>query len=42
MAVTKNLVYYDTATITDVKSFIVKAPEPSVTKLFTAVIYKYS
>jgi hypothetical protein len=32
--VANTLDYYDTATITAVKSFIVQAPGPDVTKLF--------
>ncbi len=34
------LVYYDTATITAVKSFIVQAPGANVIKLFSDVIYE--
>ncbi len=35
------LAYYDTATITAVKSFIVQAPVDNVIKLITAVIYGF-
>jgi hypothetical protein len=34
------LAYYDRATITDVKSFIVQPPGPNVIKKFTTVINK--
>ncbi len=34
------LAYYDTTTITAVKSFIVQAPGANVIKLFKAVVYK--
>jgi hypothetical protein len=40
--VANTLAYYDTATITAVKSFIVQAPGVNPIKLFTAVIYKFS
>jgi hypothetical protein len=40
MEVANTLTYYDTATITAVKSFIVQAPGPNVTKPFVSVIYK--
>ncbi len=39
MANSNTLAYYDRATITDVKSFIVQPPGPNVKK-FTTVIYK--
>ncbi len=39
MAVWNTLAYFVAATITTVKSFIVQAPGPNVTILFTAVIY---
>ena len=42
MEVANTLAYYDTATITAVKSFIVQAPGANVIKLFTAVIYCHS
>ena len=35
------LAYYDTATITAVKSFIIQAPGANPTKLFTAVSYGF-
>jgi len=41
MTVTNTLAYYDTVTITAVKSFIVQAPEANVT-LFVSVIYALS
>ena len=42
MEVANTLAYYDTATITAVKSFIVQAPGANVIKLFTMVIYCHS
>ncbi len=42
MEVVNTLVYYDTATITAVKSYIVLNPGPNVIKLFTTVIYPHS
>ncbi len=42
MEVANTLAYYDTATITAIKSFIVQALGANVIKLFTAVIYEFS
>ncbi len=42
MAMSNTLAYYDTATITVVISFIVKAPVANVIKLFTSLIYECS
>jgi hypothetical protein len=42
MEFTNTLAYYDTATITAVKSVKVQAPGPKVIKLFMAVIYECS
>jgi hypothetical protein len=39
MTVTTTLAYYDTATITAVKCFIVQAPGSNIIKLFLSVIY---
>jgi hypothetical protein len=39
--VANTLAYYDTATITAVKSFIVQAPGACIIKLITAVIYGF-
>jgi hypothetical protein len=36
------MAYYDTATITAVKSFIVQAPGVCTIKLFTVVMYGFS
>jgi hypothetical protein len=44
MTVANTLTYYDTATITAIKSFIVQDPGAKVLQLlhpFTAVIYEY-
>ncbi len=42
MEVENTLAYYDTATITAVKSFIVQASGACTIKLITAVIYGFS
>ncbi len=42
MEKTNTLAYYDTATITAVKSFIVQATGPYPIKPFTVVIYEFS
>jgi hypothetical protein len=42
MEVGNTLAYYDMATITAVKSFIVQGPGACTKKLFTAVIYGFS
>ena len=41
MEVANNLTYYDMATITAIKSFIVQAPGHNVIRLLTAVIYEF-
>jgi hypothetical protein len=41
MAVANSLAYYDTATITAVKSFIVQAPWDRPLKLIMGVIYGF-
>jgi hypothetical protein len=41
MLVANSLTYYDTATITAVKGFIVLAPGANVIKLFSVVIYPH-
>jgi hypothetical protein len=38
MAVANTLAYYDTATITAIKSFMVQSPGASTIILFTAII----
>jgi hypothetical protein len=40
MEVANTLAYYDTVTITVLKSFIVQAPGPNVLNLFTSIIYE--
>ncbi len=40
MEVKNTLAYYDMATVTSVKGFIVQAPVVSVIKFFRAVIYE--
>jgi hypothetical protein len=42
MTITNALAYYDKATITAVKSFIVKGSEVFTIKLFTTVIFATS
>jgi hypothetical protein len=42
MTLANTLDYYDAATITTVKRFMVKAPVADVIKLFTAVSYDFS
>jgi hypothetical protein len=42
MEVANTLTYFDTATITIVKSFMVQDPGTNVKKLFAAIIYEFS
>ncbi len=42
LEVANALAYYDTATITVVKGFMVQAPGANVIKLFLSVIYELS